>query len=200
MKDIENHNNKENLINFAFCKEVFEKFGERRLIGRGEYFACSGEVMEYAGWIVSGGFKYSLMASVGNNRVIGFSLDDSLLIDYESVMHSTKMRTDVIALEDSEVNVIPAKIMRETLNCDPELNMSLMMVLFEQLYDQFLEFSSHTPAQRYLRLIDRYPRITEIASYGDIASYLNISRRHLQRIQESQSKNLSKDEIINPGL
>ncbi|MDE6637615.1 MAG: cyclic nucleotide-binding domain-containing protein [Muribaculaceae bacterium] len=68
-------------------------------------------MMEYAGWIVSGGFKYSLMASDGNNRVIGFSLSDSLLINYESVIHSTKMRTDIIALEDSEVIIIPAKIL-----------------------------------------------------------------------------------------
>ena len=120
--------------------------------------------MEYAGWIVSGGLKYSLMSSDGNNRVIGFSLDDSLMIDYESVMHSTKLRTDIIALEDSEVIVIPAKIMRERLNSDHELNMNLIMGLFEQLYDQFLEFCSHTPAQRYLRLLDRYPQLTEIAS------------------------------------
>ena len=117
-----------NPIDFSICNEVFEKFGERRLIGRGEYFARSGEVMEYAGWIVSGGFKYSLMSSEGNNRIIGFSLDDSLLIDYESVMHSTKMRTDIIALEDSEVIIIPAKIMCERLNCDHELNMHLIFV------------------------------------------------------------------------
>ena len=54
--------------------------------------------------------------------------------------------------------------------------MNLMMGLFEQLYDQFLKFCSHTPAQRYLRLLDRYPRITEIASYGDIPSYINFFR------------------------
>ena len=64
------------------------------------------------------------------------------------------------------------------------------MGLFEQLYDQFLEFSNLTPAQRYLRLLDRYPRITDIASYGDIASYLNISRRQLQRIRETISKEI----------
>ncbi|MDE6561580.1 MAG: hypothetical protein K2K75_09380 [Muribaculaceae bacterium] len=57
-----------------------------------------------------------------------------------------------------------------------------MIRLFEQMYDQFLEFSNLTPAHRYLRLLDRYPWITEIASYGDIASYLNISRSQLQRI------------------
>ena len=39
---------------------------------------------------------------------LAFPLDDSLLIDYESVMHSTKTRTDIIALEDSEVIVILA--------------------------------------------------------------------------------------------
>lgn len=171
-------------VDFSLCKEVFETFGERRLIGRGEYFARSGEVMENAGWIVSGGFKYALTSSDGNNRVIGFSLDDSLLIDYESVMHYTKMRTDIIALEDSEVIAIPAKILRERLNGDHELNMNLMIGLFEQLYDQFLEFSNLTPAQRYLQPLDRYPRIKEIASYGDIASYLNISRRQLQRIRK----------------
>ena len=87
------------------------------------------------------------------------------------------MRTDVIALEDSKEIVTPAKILRERLNSNHELNMNLMMGLFEQLYDQFLEFSNLTPPQRYLRLLDRYPRITEIASYGYIASYLNISRR-----------------------
>ena len=43
-------------VDFSSCKEIFEKFGERRLIGRGEYFARPGEVLEYAGWIVSGGF------------------------------------------------------------------------------------------------------------------------------------------------
>ncbi len=82
--------------------------------------------------------------------------------------------------------------MRERLNSDHELNMSLMMGLFEQLYDQFLEFCSHNPAQRYLRLLDRYPRITEIASYRDITSYLNISRRQFQRIRYNMnSKNPS---------
>ena len=55
--------------------------------------------------------------------------------------------------------------------------MNLMIGLFERLYDQFLEFSNQTPVQRYLRLLDRYPQIIEIASYGDIASYLNIPRR-----------------------
>ena len=61
MKGIENFNkvivnNTVKPFDFSLCKDMFEKFGDRRLIGRGEYFARSGEVMDYAGWIVSGGF------------------------------------------------------------------------------------------------------------------------------------------------
>ena len=62
-------------------------------------------------------------------------------------MHTTKMRTDIIALEDSEVIIIPAKIMREKLNLDHKLNMHLMMGLFEQLYDQFVEFIVHAQSK-----------------------------------------------------
>ena len=51
-------------------------------------------------------------------------------------MHSTKKLTDIVIIDDSEVMVIPANIMWERLNGDPELNMSLMMVPFEQLHDQ----------------------------------------------------------------
>lgn len=129
MKSIEKFN--EIHPDLSLCNEVFEKLGEGRLISRGEYFARSIEVMEYAGWIVTEGFKYSLMSSDGNYRVIGFSLYESLLTDYESGMHSTKMLTDILALEDTEVIVIPAKIMREKLNHNQELNINLMMGQFE---------------------------------------------------------------------
>ena len=39
---IVNVNNNENTGDLSLCKDMFEKLGERRLIGRGEYFARSG--------------------------------------------------------------------------------------------------------------------------------------------------------------
>ncbi len=47
----------------------------------------NGDVMEYVGWIVSGGSKLSLTASYGIDKTIGFALADSILINYESVMY-----------------------------------------------------------------------------------------------------------------
>ena len=80
-----------------------------------------------------------------------------------------------VIVKDTEGKI--KKYTSSKANGNHELNMNLMMGLFQQLYDQFLEFCSHTTAQRYLRLLHRYPRITDTASYGYIASYLKISRR-----------------------
>ncbi len=41
--------------------------------------------MEYVRRVVSRGFKYSLTASNGIDKTIGFALADSILINYESV-------------------------------------------------------------------------------------------------------------------
>ncbi len=59
-----------------------------RQFRRGECYVHSGDVMEYVGWIVFGGFKYSLTASNGIYKTIGFALADSILINYDSVMYS----------------------------------------------------------------------------------------------------------------
>ncbi len=71
-------------IDFSFCKNIFEKFGVLRQFRSGECFVHSGDVMEYVRWTVSGGFKYSLIASDGFDNTIGFSLAGSILINYES--------------------------------------------------------------------------------------------------------------------
>ncbi len=83
--------------------------------------------------------------------------------------------------EDSEVLVIPARQIGDILMSDHALNSHLILTLFEQLYDQFLDFYTHSPTKRFAKLQERYLRITEISSYVDIASYLNISRRKVQR-------------------
>ncbi len=145
--------------------------------------------MEFVGWIVSGGFKYSLTASNGIDKTIGFALVDSILINYESLIYSKEMQTDLIALEDSEVLVVPSRQIGDILRSDAELNSHLILTLYEQLYDPFLDFYTNSPTQRFVKLREHYPHITDIASYGDIASYLNISRRQHLHIRENNFLN-----------
>lgn len=175
----------ENALDFSFWKELCEKHGELRHFRRGEYFAHTGEVLREAGWIVSGGFKHSLIDDSGNPKTVGFVFGGSVLANYISSMHGKRMPTDIIALMDSDVLVIPASLIRERLMFDPTLYIKFLDALFEQAYDHTLNNYRYTPEQRYRQLLTRYPRLFDLVSLGEIATYLNISRRQLHRIRET---------------
>lgn len=179
----------EDAIDFSFWKEICEKYGTLQHYCRGEFFTHIGSVLKEVGWIVSGGFKHSLIDNAGNYKAAGFVFEGSVLANYLSGILGKIMPTDIIAIEDSEVLVVPVEFIRERLIYDPTLNIRFVQALFEQAYNHILNDYRYTPEERYRHLISRYPRITEKVSLKEIASYLNISYRHLHRIRESILKN-----------
>lgn len=175
----------ENALDFSFWRELCERHGSLRHFRRGEFFARTGEILKNAGWIVKGGFKHSLIDTSGNAKTVGFVFEGSVLANYISSMHGKEMPTDIIALEDSDVLVVPASIIRERLTLDPTLYIKFLDALFGQAYEQVLNTYRSTPEQRYRQLLARYPRLFDLVSLREIATYLNISRRQLQRFRES---------------
>lgn len=175
----------ENALDFSFWRELCERHGTLRHFRRGEFFARTGEILKNAGWIVKGGFKHSLIDTSGNAKTVGFVFEGSVLANYISSMHGKEMPTDIIALEDSDVLVVPASIIRERLTLDPTLYIKFLDALFGQAYEQVLNTYRSTPEQRYRQLLARYPRLFDLVSLGEIATYLNISRRQLHRFRES---------------
>ena len=174
----------ENAIDFSFWKDICEMHGQLLHYRRGDCFVHSGEVLRNVGWIVSGAFKHSLIDNNGNAKAVGFVFEGSILANYLSALYGRKMPTDIIALEDSDVLVIPASIMRERIIQDATLHIRFSDALFEQAYEHVLNDYRSTPEQRYRQLLARYLRLFEVVSLGEIASYLNISRRQLHRIRE----------------
>ncbi len=175
----------ENALDFSFWRELCERQGTLRHFRRGEFFAHTGEILKNAGWIVKGGFKHSLIDTSGNAKTVGFVFEGSVLANYISSMHGKEIPTDIIALEDSDVLVVPASIIRERLTLDPTLYIKFLDALFGQAYEQVLNTYRSTPEQRYRQLLARYPRLFDLVSLGEIATYLNISRRQLHRFRES---------------
>lgn len=87
-------------------------------------------------------------------------------------------------LENSEVLEIPVSIIRDHIVNDPTLNLKLAQELFAQAYESILDNYRYSAQQRYELLVRRCPRILDTATVGDIASFLNISRRQLHRIMK----------------
>lgn len=178
----------EGAIDFSFWRETCEKYGALVTFHRGDYFAHAGTVLKEVGWIVSGGFKHSLIDSAGNEKAVGFVFDGAVLANYESAILGKPMPTNIVALEDSEAWVVSTEIMRNRLVYDSTLEISFVQALFGQAYEHILDNYRFTPAERYSQLIERFPRITQLVSLKDIASYLNISYRQFLRIRDSRLK------------
>lgn len=173
----------EDAVDFSFWKKICEQQGTLQYFKRGEYFVHSDEVLKQVGWIATGSFKHSLIDNSGNHKAVGFVFEGTVLANYISAILEEKMPTDIIALEDSKVFVVPVEIMRNHLAYDPTLNIHFVQALFNQAYTHILNDYRYTPEERYNQLIKRYPRILELVSVGEIASNLNISRRQLHRIR-----------------
>lgn len=178
----------EEAVDFSFWREICMKYGERRHFCRGDYFVHTGEVLKHVGWIDTGGFRHSIIDSSGNRKSVGFVFENSGLANYISGMMCKPISTDIIALEDSEVLIVPSYYLRERFMLDPTLHTRFVQALFEQAYEMILNVYRYTPEERYHQLVDRYPRILKLISLGELASYLNISRRQLHRIRESAEK------------
>lgn len=174
----------EDAVDFSVWKEMFEQYGTICHFKRGDFFVHSGNVLQQVGWILSGSFKHSLIDNAGNQKAVGFVFEGSILANYLSLMLGKKMATDIIALEDSEVLVIPVEMMRNQIDKDHHFHLHLVQSLFSQAYNHILNDYRSSAEKRYYQLIKRYPRILDLVSVGDIASYLNISRRQLHRIRE----------------
>ncbi len=179
----------ETAIDFSFWRDTCEKYGSIMHFHRGEYFAHAGSMLRQVGWIVSGGFKHTLIDKAGNEKVVGFVFDGTVLANYESALLGKPMPTNIVALEDSEAWIVATEIMKKRFVYDPTLNINFVQALFGQAYEQILNTYRFTPAERYCQLLSRFPQITQLVSLKDIASYLNISYRQLLRIRETYLKN-----------
>lgn len=178
----------EDAIDFSFWRHLCEEHGEKVSYARGDYFIRSGEVLRNVGWILSGGFKHSLTDDEGNAKTVGFVFAGSILANYISARYGRPMPTDIVALEDSQVLVMPAKYLREYMEANPAFYIRFVEILFDSAYKGYLNNYRSSPRERYLKLIDRYPDILSLVSQTEIASYLNISRRQLHRIRESSAR------------
>ncbi|MDE6540527.1 MAG: Crp/Fnr family transcriptional regulator [Muribaculaceae bacterium] len=178
----------EDRIDFSFWREICMEHGELCTYRRGEYFARAGEVLKQSGWIVSGGFKHSITDSSGMVKAVGFVFADSPLSNYHSVILGKAMPVDIIALENSDVWEVKTHHLRHALDRNPDLQLGLIRAMFEQCYDTLLGTYRSSKEERYQQLLNRCPRIFELVSATDIATYLNISRRQLYRIINTQAK------------
>ncbi len=116
---------------------------------------------------------------------IGFK-GDIVTVPYAFIKKDNGKGIKLQALEETTVECLGFDNIDKMYHKFPEL-MKLGMTILGEYYlfffSEFLKMITLSPIERYLKLIEQRPKILERVPLSVIASYLGISRAHLNRIR-----------------
>ncbi len=165
----------------VFCREE----GTPCHYKKGDSFIQQGSVARYAGLIVSGYFKITILDDSGNEAVVNFAFPGQFITDFHSSLHGEPSHTSAVAGTDCEILRIPLNSFKNFLS--PSLRDEYKS-LFKMLYMRILNLYRKSPRQRYITLCEQHPQIVESVSLKDLASFLLITPNHLSRIRRNLAK------------
>ncbi len=94
-----------------------------------------------------------------------------------------------LATMNSEEKSLLVSIFKDNfMQKDSVLSNTLYKSLYQIVYDRYLYLHRHSTKERYLALIQRFPKLLETVTLKDIASYLLITPNHLSRLRKEISQ------------
>ena len=176
----------ESLIDLSVIKEFCREYGRLCHYAKEDIFVEQGLIGKYIGIVESGYFKYTTITSSGNEAVVGFAFEGTILADYYNSYNGRPSEVTIKAGADSIVSQVGMIEARRVIDHSFNNNLSALNgILFSEIYSRYLELYRKTPTEWYLNLISSCPQIFDIVSLKDIASYLLVTPVYLSRIRKN---------------
>ena len=153
--------------------------------GQGSAICSVGEV-EQRFYIVKSGVQRLSFPHDGRDICVGFAYDGSWCGEYASFLTRTPARFDVVALTDSVLVGIDHADLQRLYRERPVMERFGRLILEELLVGRALreiEQLSLSAEERFDRLVKRSPRLLQLVSQKDIASYLRMTPETFSRIR-----------------
>ncbi len=174
-------------VNLKELNSFIEKQGTTRFYLKGESMCEQGQVCRRVAIVRKGYFKYSVINAIGDVCVTGFSFHGEVVTDFVcSFMFGKAAFTSISAGCDAEVIEIDLDTVRQYMaERYPDFVWQTSAQLLVEAYNRYLDLHTKPPKQRYIELISHCNEDISFIPLQEIASYLSISRRQLQRIRET---------------
>ena len=171
-------------IDMDFWRDLCREEGVLRRYTKGDFFLREGEFARHFGFIESGCFKYTVVDSIGEERITGFAPCHNLAGDFYSAVRHAPALNNLIATTHSAVWVISSEKVRLWLDTHPDIKSSFAEEIFRMAHERYLNLYRKSPKERYLELLQRCPDILQQVTLRELASYLQITPTHLSRIRK----------------
>lgn len=146
-----------------------------------------GKPCKHLWFMTKGAARYFYTNEQGKEINTWFSLDTQIITDTTSFVHQEPSQESIQLLEDSEMFAIEYDALQTLLQKHHSFALWYIKLVelhyISQIEDRIADLQFLDAKQRYQKLLNMYPDITNRISLGNIATYLNITQETLSRIR-----------------
>jgi CRP-like cAMP-binding protein len=151
------------------------------------YLLKPGKPCKYLWFMIEGAVRYFYTNEQGKETNTWFSLDTQIITDTTSFVHQEPAQESIQLIEDCELFAIEYTALQTLLQKHHSFALWYIKLVemhyISQIEDRLADLQFLDAKQRYQKLLNHYPDITNRISLGNIASYLNITQETLSRIR-----------------
>jgi len=150
-----------------------------------------GDISKYIYMVSKGCLRLFVIKDDGKEVTVQFFFENQMVASMGSAFTGKPGRMYLESIEESEVIMIRLQDFRELFVKFDELKHLLIQFLQKRLLyyaDLYTSFILNTPAERYIKLVEDNPGITERVPHYYIATYLGITPVSLSRIRSRLAK------------
>ncbi len=160
----------------------------KKMLKKSDFFIREGQVCKEAAFIISGLCRSFYVSEQGAEITYCINFPNSFTTAYSSFISGNKTEENIQAISDVEMLVFPKSKLEELTDKFPNF-VKFQKVIAEQQYieleKRIIQLQKHDATQRYLNLLNNQPELIHHIPLHYLASYLNITQRHLSRIRSS---------------
>jgi len=124
-----------------------------------------------------------------NEITTNFFPEGSLIISADSFNKQVPSKEYIIAIEDSELNVVSYERQMEIYRLVPKWNqicLDLGNIKIDEMLKRNESFQTLSATERYQRFCNEYPQLLQRVNLGYIASYIGVDNATLSRIRKKK--------------
>ncbi|HTI10583.1 MAG TPA: Crp/Fnr family transcriptional regulator [Puia sp.] len=156
---------------------------------RNEFLLREGEICRHKIFVIKGLLRTFGTAADGSEHILQFSPEHSWTLDVESYDRQIPARSNIAAVENSQVLLWPKADFESLLADIPQLKSLAQQLIARNIYNsrqRLLTALSATPEEKYHEFTQSFPDFLARLPLHMIAAYLGISLKTLTRIRQAQ--------------
>ena len=175
---------KEQILAYVLTENLFEK---TIILKRNEILKPAGTIDSNIYFLEEGAIKISILDRE-EERIIRFGYRNNLIVALDSFISNLPSDLEFHALKRTKIHVLSKSKFDELLKSNPNFLESWNKILQDLVLQQMereIDLLTHSPKDRYERVLKRSPQLFQEISNHQIAKYLRMTPETLSRLKKS---------------